>query len=52
MDDRQEEMNAALLSGNPSKAARMSGLIIEATPVAFPPSMVTNLVRRVCQDAQ
>ena len=31
MTDRQEEMNAALLSGNPSEAARISGLITEAT---------------------
>ena len=49
MTDRQEDMNAALLSGNPSEAARISGLITEATkslqPVVVSPSMVTNVAR-------
>ena len=48
MSDRQEEMNAALVSGNPMEAARISGLITDATksllptPVRF--SMETNMV--------
>ena len=49
MTGRQGDMNAALLSGNPSEAARISGLITEATkslqPVVVSPSMVTNVVR-------
>ena len=49
MTDRQEEMNAALLTGNPSEAARITGLITEATKslqlVVVSPSMVTNVVR-------
>ena len=48
MSDRQEEMNAVLVSGNPVEAARISGLITDATKSLFPTpvrsSMETNMV--------
>ena len=48
MSDRQEEMNATLVSGNPMEVARISGLITNATksvqPTPVPSSMVTNTV--------
>ena len=46
--DRQEDMNTALMAGNPSGAARISGMITDATRSLQPavqPSMVTNMVR-------
>ena len=46
--DRQEDMNTALMAGNPSEAARISGMITDATRSLQPavqPSMVTNMVR-------
>ena len=49
MSDRQEEMNAALVSGNPREAARISGLITDATksllPTPVPASMDQHVVR-------
>ena len=48
--DRQEDMNRALMSGNPFEAARISWLITDATRSLKPagvqqPSMVSNVVR-------
>ena len=48
MADRQEDMNAALMAGNPAEAARGSGVITDATrslqSVTMQPSMITNMV--------
>ena len=48
MADRQEDMNAALMAGNPAEAARVSGVITDATrslqSVTMQPSMITNRV--------
>ena len=48
MADRQEDMNAALMAGNPAEAARVSGVITDATrslqSVTMQPSMITNMV--------
>ena len=48
MADRQEEMNAALMSGSLPEGARVSGMITDATrslqPVTIQPSMITNMV--------
>ena len=47
--DRQEDMNTALMAGNPVEAGRISGLITDATrslrPTGEQPSMVSNMVR-------
>ena len=47
--DRQEDMNTALMAGNPVEAGRISGLITDATrslrPTGVEPSMVSNMVR-------
>ena len=46
--DRQEDMNTTLMAGNPVEAARISGLITDATrlrPIGVEPSMVSNMVR-------
>ena len=47
--DRQEDMNTALMAGNPVEAGRISGLITDATrslrPTGAEPSMVSNMVR-------
>ena len=48
MADRQEDVNAALMAGRPAEAARVSGVIIDATrslqSVTMQPSMITNVV--------
>ena len=48
MADRQEDMNAALMSGNPAEAACVSGVITDATRsfqlVTMQLTMITNMV--------
>ena len=47
--DRQEDMNTALMAGNPVEAGRISGSITDASrslrPTGVEPSMVSNVVR-------
>ena len=48
VDGRQTGVNAALMSGNPTEASRVSGVITDATkslqPVTMQLSMITNMV--------
>ena len=54
--DRQEDMNTALMAGNPVEAARISGLTTDATrslrPTGVEPSMVSNMVRLLSPGVQ